>query len=109
MAVKWNVLVGMCGFAVYVEVERAIWVVNDCDIEHSYSSFLFDFPSPLNIGMDRIKVGVKGVNMIIVDNDQSVIGFSEPLENDVTGRDGIVTSRIISKGFGLKILHVNVR
>ena len=109
MAVKWNVLVSMCWLAIYVKVERAIWVVNDCDIEHGYSSFLFDFPSPLNVRMDRIKIGVKGIDVIVVNNDQSVVGFSEPLENDVTGRDGIVTSRIIGKGFGFKIFHINVR
>ena len=41
VAVEWDVLVGVSGFAIDVEVQGAIAVSDDGDVEHGDASFTF--------------------------------------------------------------------
>ena len=47
--------------------------------------------------------------MVIVNGDQSIVGFPIPEENELPGTNGWVAGGVVGKGSGLKVFHVNVR
>ena len=109
MTVKCNVLVGVCGLAIDVEVERAVRIANDGDIKHSNSSVLLNFFGPLYARVNGIEVIVEWLNVVVVNGGDGVVGFPEPEEDGLTGTDGVVASGILGKGFSLKVFHIDVR
>ena len=58
VAVKGYVLVGVRGFAIDIKAERAIKIVDDCDIQHGNLAILLDFNSPFDIRVDGVEVVV---------------------------------------------------
>ena len=108
MAVKWDVLVGVCGFAVDIKTKRGIRIVNDKDIQHGDPAILLSFDGPFDVGMDGVEVVVEWVDVIFVHCDQCVVGLPQPEENDVTGTDGTVPSGVVGEGSLLEIFHENV-
>ena len=72
-----DVLVGVCGLAIDVEVERAVRIANDGDIKHSNSSILLNFFGPLYVGVNGIEVIVEWLNVVVVNGGDGVVGFSE--------------------------------
>ena len=108
MAVEVNILVCVCGLAIDVKIECAVGVVDDGDVQHGDAAILLDLFGPLDVGMNGVEIVVQWLDVVVVYGDESVVGFSQPEENDVTGRDGIVTSGVLGKGFSLKIFHIYV-
>ena len=78
VAVKWNVLVGVRGFAIDVKVEGAVGVVDDGDIKHGYASIFFDFLCPLDVRVNGVKKVVEWLDVVIVNGYECVVGFSQP-------------------------------
>ena len=77
----------MRGFAVDIEIERAVRVMNDVDVKHRNPAVLFDFYCPFYVWVYGVDVGVKWANVVVVDGCDGVVGFPVPEEYDVTGRD----------------------
>ena len=94
MAVEVNILVCVCGLAIDVKIECAVGVVDDGDVQHGDATILLDLFGPLDVGMNGVEIVVQWLDVVVVYGDESVVGFSQPEENDVTGRDGIVTSGV---------------
>ena len=109
VAVKRNVLVGVCGLAVDIEIESAIRVVDDGYIQHGNFATLLDFFGPLDVWVNGVEIIVEWLNVLVVDCNKCVIGLPVPEENKLTGTDGIVASWVVGKGCSLEVLHVNVR
>ena len=109
VAVEWNVLVGVRGFAVDVKVEGAVGVVDDGDIKHGYATIFFDFLSPLDVRVNGVEVIVEWLNVVVVNGDKCVVGFSKPKKDEIAGTGGIVASRVIGEDSSFKIFHVDIR
>ena len=108
VAVKVDVLVSVCGFAVNVKVEGAVRIPDDGDIKHSNFAAVLNFFRPLHIGVDRVEILMERLDMVFVDANDGVVGLTVPELDDVAGTDVAVASGIIGKGSSLKVLHENV-
>ena len=78
VAVPWNVLVCVRGFAIDVEVKSAVGIVDDGDIKHSNSAVFFDFLGPLDVRVNGVEVIVKWLNVVVVNIDESIVGLPNP-------------------------------
>ena len=108
MAVPGDVLVGVGGFAVDIEVEGAIRVADNGDVQHGDFTVLLNFLCPLDVRMNGVQVVVEWFNVLVVYCDKCVIGLPQPKEDQLTGTDGTVASWVVGKGCSLEILHVDV-
>ena len=95
MAVEGNVLVGVRGFAVDIKAESAVRVADDGDIKHGNPAVLLSLFSPLDVWVNGNEVIVEWLDVVIVNGDESIVGFPEPEEDDLIGMDGVVTSMVI--------------
>ena len=109
MTIPGDVLVCVGGFAVDVEVESAIRVVDDCNIQHGNFATLLDLFSPLDVWVNGVEIIVEWLNVLVVYCNNCVVGFPIPEEDELTGTDGIVTSWVVGKGCSLEVLHIDVR
>ena len=80
MTVPGDVLVGVGGLAVDVEVECAIRVVDDGDIQHGNFASLLNFFRPLDVWVNGVKVVVKWLYVVVVDCNKCVVGLPVPEE-----------------------------
>ena len=99
MAGECDVLVGVSGFPVDIKIKGAVRTADDGDVKHGDPIVFLNFFCPLNVRMYGVKVVVGG---------DSVVGFSVPEQNDLTGTDVVVASRVVGKGCSLEVLHVDV-
>ena len=82
--------------------------MDDGYVKHSNPSVFFDFFCPVDVRVDGVEIVVEALDVVVVDGNDGVVGFSEPEKDNLTGRDGIVTSRVIGKSRLLKVFHKNV-
>ena len=109
MAIPRDVLICVSGFAVDVEIECAIRVVDDSDIQHGNFATLLDFFGPLDVWVNGVEVFVEWLNVVVVYCNECVVGLPVPEEYELTGTDGIIASWVIGQGRSLKVFHENVR
>ena len=95
MAVPRDVLVCVGGFAVDVEVEGAIRIVDDSHIQHGNFAFLLDFFCPLDVWVNGIEVVVEWLYVVVVDCNECVVGLPVPEEYEITGIDGTIASGVV--------------
>ena len=108
MTIPRDVLVCVGGFAVDVESESAIRVVDDCHIQHGNFATLLDFFRPLDVWVNGVKVVVKWLNVVVLHCNKCVVGLPVPEEDELTGTNGVVACWVVGKGRGLKVLHKEV-
>ena len=99
VAIKWDILVSVSGFAIDVKVQGAIAISDDGDVEHGDASFGFFFHRPLDAGMDGVEMREKWFNEVVVDSCEGVVGLSQPEEDDIFGSDARVTGLEVTYGF----------
>ena len=109
VAVEWDVLVGVSGFAIDVEIERSVRIANDGDIKHGYPAVCFDLFRPFDVRMDGVEVVVEGLYVVVVDGDKCVVCFPQPEKDELTGIDVGITSGEVGQGRLLKVFHVDIR
>ena len=98
VTVKGDVLVGVGRFAINVKIETTIVIVNDGDIKHGNLAIFLDFFRPFDVGVNGIEVVVECLDVVIVNGYDSIVGLSQPEQNDVTGTGGAVTSGVVGEG-----------
>ena len=108
VTIKGDVLVGVGRFAINVKIETTIVIVNDGDIKHGNLAIFLDFFRPFDVRVDGIEVVVQGLDVVVVDGDNSIVGFPKPKQDDITGTDVVIASGVVGKGSLLKSLHINV-
>ena len=73
--VKRYVLVGVGGFAVCIEVERAVWIMDYGYIKHGNPSIFLNFFGPTDVWVYGVEVVVKWLNVVVVYGNKGVVGF----------------------------------
>ena len=86
VAVECNVLVGMGWFAIDIKVESTVRIVNDIDIKHGNPAIFFDFFCPFYVWVNAVEIVVEGLDVVVVNGCESVVGFPEPREDHITGQ-----------------------
>ena len=64
-----------------------------------HRAVLLNFFGPLFVGVDGVEVVVEALD------DESVVGFPQPLKDDLTGIDGVIASGVVGKSCSLKVLN----
>ena len=85
----------MSGLSVDVEVEGTVGVADDGDIKQSDPIVLLNLFGPLYDGMDGVEVVVEWLDVVVANGGDSVVGFSIPEQNDITGIGVVVASRVV--------------
>ena len=76
MAVEWDILISVGGFAVDVEAEGAIRIVYDQNIQHGDAAVLLNLDGPLDVWVNGVEVIVEWMDVVVDHNDHK--GHSIP-------------------------------
>ena len=83
VAVEWNILVCVGGFAIDIKAKRTVGIVDYRDIQHSNLAVLLNFDCPFDVRVDGVEVVVQRMDVVVVNGNECVVGFSQPEEYDV--------------------------
>ena len=80
-----DILISMCRFSVDVELEMAVLLFLDEDVEHRNPAFIFPFHRPLDAGVERVEKVEEGVDVVVPDRSYCVVRLAEPKQDDILG------------------------
>ena len=82
------VLVGVGRLPIHVELQRAILLAQDGEVQHVDASVDLRFKCPLDLLVDAVEEGEEGGDVVMVNGCHGIIGLTKPEEDDANRRGG---------------------
>ena len=72
VAVEWNILVCVSGFAIDIKAKGTVGIVDYCNIQHSNLAVLLNFDCPFNVRVDGVEVVVQWMDVGVVNGTSNM-------------------------------------
>ena len=105
----WDVLARVGGFSVHLEIEVAVLLADDGDVEHVEPPLLLNFHRPLDVRVDAVEVCVEGLYVGLVYGCERVVGFPEPALDGVRCCGAWVLAVVVGDSPLFIAFHVCIR